>query len=115
MTESGPGGSEPTSPPTNWNPPPAASPPGRSFDLNEFLTFRYLITPTFVTIIYVVGAVFITLAALAALTQGANGIISGLILFLVGNLIWRVYMEFVMVLFRINDSVQSIDRRGRES
>jgi len=30
-----------------------------------------------------------------------------------GNLYWRVILEFVVVLFRMNDALQSIDRRGR--
>jgi hypothetical protein len=104
----------PTPPTTGWSaPPPPAPPAGRGFDFNDFISFRYLITPTFITVIYVIGAVLITLGSLASLTQGAGGIISGVILFLVGNLLWRIYTEFVMVLFRINDSLQSIDRRGR--
>jgi len=36
-----------------------------------------------------------------------------LIVLVFGNLYWRVILEFVMVLFRMNDSLQSIDRRGR--
>jgi hypothetical protein len=92
---------------------PSAEP---RFDLRDFLAFRYLITPGLVTIIYAIGAIFITLAALllpASANQGAGGILAGLLILVFGNLYWRVILEFVMVLFRINDSLASIDRRGR--
>jgi hypothetical protein len=111
--------STPTQPPSNeppvsWRPAPPASPqPRRAFDLSDFLTFRYLITPGFITGIYVLGAVLITLSALVSLgAAGSGGVIGGLILLIIGNIWWRIVLEFVMVLFRINDSLASIDRRG---
>jgi hypothetical protein len=96
-----------------------ASPPppgGEKFDINAFLSFRYLITPALVSVIYVIGAVLITLASLAALIQrgsGGAGAVGGILLFIFGNLYWRVILEFIMVLFRMNDSLQTIERRGR--
>jgi Domain of unknown function (DUF4282) len=109
---------EPTQPgqsPVSWTPPPSepSGKPSQAFDFGEFIAFRYLITPTLVTVIYVIGAVLITIFAVVAMTQGAGGIVSGLLLLLFGNLYWRVILEFIMVLFRMNDALQSIDRRGR--
>jgi hypothetical protein len=96
-------------------PAPAQSPrPGGGFNFGEFIAFRYLITPTIITIVYVIGAVLITIGALGALVAGgSSGLIGGLLIFFFGNLYWRVLMEFVVVLFKMNDSLQSIDRRGR--
>lgn len=37
---------------------------------------------------------------------------SGIVVLVVGNLWWRIILEFVMVLFRMNSALQSIDRRG---
>ena len=68
------------------------------------------------TVIYVIGAIGITLVSLGALlaVAGGNGaIVTSLLLFLFGNLYWRIFCEFVMVLFRMNDSLQSIDGRGK--
>ncbi len=96
--------------PTQGTPPVAPAP---GFDFGDFLNFRYLITPGLITIIYVVGAVFITLAALASLAGGAPGFVAGVLVFVFGNLYWRVVLEFVIVLFRINDGIQAIERRGR--
>lgn len=91
--------------------PPVVPAPGFNFD--DFLNFRYLITPGLITIIYVVGAVLITLAALASLAGGGPGVVAGVLVFVFGNLYWRVILEFVIVLFRINDGIQAIERRGR--
>jgi hypothetical protein len=100
-------------PPVSWAPPSQATP--GTFNFSDFVNFRYLITPGFITVIYVVGAVLITIAALgAAGSAGSGGVILGLLWFVFGNLWWRIVLEFVMVLFRINDSLASIDRRGRE-
>ena len=91
-----------------------ASPkPSAPFDFGEFIAFRYLITPTLVTVIYVIGSVFIILASVGVMVQGSGGILAGLLLLFFGNLYWRVILEFIMVLFRMNDALQSIDRRGR--
>ena len=68
------------------------------------------------TVIYVIGAVGITFASLGALFAVAGGkgaIVTGPLLYLFGNLYWRIFCEFVMVLFRMNDSLQSIDGRGK--
>jgi Domain of unknown function (DUF4282) len=108
-----PGQPSPNQPPVSWAPPPPAR-SDRGFNFNDFLSFRYLITPGFITVIYVIGVIVITLAALAALaTPGSGGAVAGLFTFIAGNLWWRIILEFVMVLFRINDSLESIDRRGR--
>jgi hypothetical protein len=104
----------PGQPPVAWAPPPPRR-AGDGFSISVFLSFRYLITPGFITVIYVVGVIFITVAALGALAVPAvsGGIISALVFLIIVNLLWRIILEFVMVLFRINDSLESIDRRGR--
>ncbi len=92
--------------------PQVAPAPGFNFD--DFLNFRYLITPALVTVIYVIGAVLITLLALFNLAVGgAVGFVVGLLTLIFGNLYWRVVLEFVVVLFRINDGIQAIEGRGR--
>jgi Domain of unknown function (DUF4282) len=102
----------PNQPPVSWT--PQSPPPPGAFNFSDFVNFRYLITPGFITVIYVVGAIFITIAALSAAgTAGAGGVLVGLLWFVFGNLWWRVVLEFVMVLFRINDHLASIDRRGQ--
>jgi hypothetical protein len=104
---------QPPQPPVSWSAPPQPHPAGDgAFNVADFISFRYLITPAFVTVIYVLGVVVITLGALASLAS-AGGLIAGVLVFLFGNLYWRIILEFIMVLFRMNDSLQSIDRRGK--
>jgi len=99
--------------------PPPASPADdvAGFNLGDFLSFRYLITPPLIQVIYLVGAVVITIIGLL-LMLGARGdigagLFGGLAFILLGNLAWRVYMELVMLLFRINSGIQQIDRNTR--
>jgi hypothetical protein len=101
----------PSPPPVSWAPEPSRS--GDGGGINDFLAFRYLITPTFITVIYVIGAVLITIGALGTMAGGGNTALGGLFVLIIGNLWWRIVLEFVMVLFRINASLQSIERRGR--
>jgi uncharacterized protein DUF4282 len=109
-----PGQPSPNQPPVSWAPPPPPRSDGE-FRFGDFVSFRYLITPGFITVIYVIGVIFIALGTFASLAvpQGAGGALYALVGFLVLNVFWRIILEFVMVLFRINDSLESIDRRGR--
>ena len=100
-------------PPVAWAPPPPPRAAG-GFDFSDFLSFRYFITPGFITVIYVIGVIFITLGVLGALAAPVQGgVLYAVVGFLIFNLMWRIILEFIMVLFRINDSLTSIDRRGR--
>jgi uncharacterized protein DUF4282 len=108
-----------TAPPTGeptvkWEAPPPPRTNG-GFDISDFFSFRYLITPTFIRVIYVIGALLITLSAVAYLSvpSTGSGLVQALLVVIVGNLWWRIVLELVMVLFRINDSLAAIERRGR--
>jgi hypothetical protein len=110
-----PGQPSPNQPPVSWAPPPAPR-FGRAFNFGDFLSFRYLITPGFITVIYVIGVIVIALAAFSSLaipSASGGGVLTAVVTFILGNLWWRIILEFVMVLFRMNDSLESIDRRGR--
>jgi hypothetical protein len=102
-------------PPTSWAPPPQA--PAR-FSLGDFVTFRYFVTPGFITAIYIIGVVLFTIGPIVAVPvsgPGASvggGLLTALVVIVVANLWWRIVLEFVVVLFRINDSLASIERRG---
>lgn len=102
-------------------PPPSGEPSApprqdRGFSIGDFLSFRYMITPALVMVIYILGAVGITIVGLITLVSGdsrSGGAVGGLLIILIGNLVWRVYMEIVMLFFRINEGVQRIDRNTR--
>jgi hypothetical protein len=102
---------QPAAPP----PPPAAPSERGGFNLGDFLSFRYMITPPLVQVIYVVVTLIITIVGLVTMVSDApgGGPLPGLLIIVFGNLVWRVYMEIVMLFFRINDGVQAIERNTR--
>jgi hypothetical protein len=93
--------------------PPTSQAPGvgsltTKAGLTEFLNFRYMITPPLITILWILSVVTITLVALFSLNSSVLGAIIGWIV----GMIWiRVVFEVMIVLFRINDGIQTIARR----
>jgi len=87
-----------------------------SFD--DFITFRKYITPAFVTIVYILGALFITILAFWLVYESTKGGylaqlygVFGLMTLIFGNLFWRLVCEQMVVLFRIFDELRSMNRK----
>jgi hypothetical protein len=80
----------------------------KGFSFGDFMTFRYMITPALITFIYILAAIVITLGALAALTQN---VLLAVLIWIAGMLWLRVVFEVMIVLFRINDGIQTMARR----
>jgi len=79
--------------------------------MGEYLTFRKMITPVFIQVIF-----WIAVAALVivGLVQIANDeAVAGILLIIFGPLGARIYAEILIVIFRINDNVAGI--RGAKS
>jgi hypothetical protein len=77
--------------------------------VNEYLTFRRMITPVFIQVIFWIAVVFIVIGGLVALADGQAG---GILIILLGPLAARIYAEILIVIFRINDNVAAIRHRG---
>jgi hypothetical protein len=85
---------------------------GALFDFS----FHELITPKVIRVLYILLVALAALASLAVLvssmTQGGAAILAGLILapllFLVYVIVARVYMEILIVIFRIGEDVRDI-------
>jgi hypothetical protein len=117
---------------TQVQPPPGGRPP---FSWGDFFAFRVMVTPALIRIVYLIGVVLITLAAIfiplfgTAATQctttgdttvcqpisGAlfGGVLAGVLVFIIGQLYFRVVMELLMVIFGIHESVRAIEARDR--
>jgi hypothetical protein len=78
--------------------------------LGEYLSFRRMITPVFIQVIFWIFAGIAVLGGLAALVSGEA--LSGLLLIVLGPLFARIYAEILIVIFRINDNVAAIRHRG---
>lgn len=72
--------------------------------MGEYLTFKKMITPMVIQILFWIGVVIVVIAGLVAMFQGA--FLQGLFTVLVGPVLVRVYAELIIVMFRINDGVQ---------
>ena len=78
--------------------------------LVDFFMFRTMVTPTLIVVIYLLGVVGVTVAALYLVAAG--DVLSLIIFWVLGQLYLRVALEVLIVLFRLYESVRNIERRG---
>ncbi len=106
------------------NPMLAANSVPRGNLVTDYFSFRYMVTPGLIGVIYLLGAVIITAVAIWVLIEGPlnvtgaplppsapTGRLGAVVLLVVGNVAWRVICEFYMVAFRIHDAITSLDRK----
>ena len=89
----------------------------------EYFAFRELVTPQLIKVVYIVGACFITAAGLLSILSPetlneyeAGPILTrlgGILVLLVGNLVWRMMCEGAILLFSLHELLVSIDTRAR--
>ena len=86
----------------------------------DFLNFDYFITKDVMSVIYAVGAVLIIIIGLLMMFGSAilpseipmnssTAIIVGGLFLIFGNVLWRIICEFIVILFNINETLESID------
>ena len=84
-----------------------------------YFSFEKMISPTLIKVVYVIGMVGIVIAAIYMAFAGTKEsddtakllkIFSALLLAIVGNLLWRLVCEQVILLFNIYERLASIDR-----
>jgi hypothetical protein len=106
----------------NVNVPPT-TPASPGFNWRDFISFRSMITLQVIQIVYVIVAILITLGALLSMFGGGSyygpmaylgggGVLGGLIMLVMGNIIWRMWCELIIVFFRINKSISNIEQRS---
>jgi uncharacterized protein DUF4282 len=71
----------------------------------EYLTFRKLITPIIIQVIFWIAVVVVVISGIVALTQGN---LSGIALIILGPIVARVYAELLIVIFNIEREVRRI-------
>jgi len=87
--------------------------------MNEFFSFRTMITPTIIKIIFalwciacvVIGVVIMITGASGQGPEAAAGLFGGLMVILLGPLVGRIYCEIVIVIFMINEHLNTIRAR----
>jgi len=83
--------------------------------MSDFLTFRRMITPVIIQVVFWVGVALCVTAGLMGIVRGVTesyggtwGFLSGLALLLLGPLMTRVYCELLILAFRINETLNDI-------
>lgn len=88
---------------------------GYSGGMRDFLSFRKMITPIIIQIIFWAGVGFCLLAGLVMIVMGATTrfgggvqVLSGLLLFFLGPVVVRIYSELLIIFFRMNETLTQI-------
>lgn len=74
--------------------------------MREFLSFRRMITPILIQVIFWIGVVVTVVGGLGLIIGGQG--FEGLLLLLLGPLFVRVYCEILILLFRMNETLTEI-------
>ena len=76
----------------------------------SFLSFRAMVTPHVIRVLYYFGALVITVAGIFSMFS--NPFI-GVAVIAVGNLLWRMFCEAIILFFSMHDILASIERELR--
>ncbi len=78
--------------------------------MEDYLTFRKMITPVVIQVLFWVAAAVTIIVGLVTLTQN---LIGGLLVIVFGPILVRVYAEIFMVLFQMNAALQDLREQQR--
>ena len=74
--------------------------------MSEFLSFRKMITPIIIQVLFWLGIVVVVIASLAHMFT--QSFFAGLLMLVLGPILVRVYCELLIVIFKIHDCLQAI-------
>lgn len=73
----------------------------------EFLTFRKMVTPIFIQLLFWLGVIGVIGAGIVTMTAGDEPVL-GILMIILGPLVVRIYAELMIVLFRIHSSLNEL-------
>lgn len=76
--------------------------------MRDFVAFRFMMTPMFIQAIWIVGSLVIAIGGLISAAFAGRGFVGFLIavgILAVSLVLWRVYCELLILLFRIHDAI----------
>jgi hypothetical protein len=82
--------------------------------LREFLTFRYLITPILLQVvfwIFLVGVIVFGFVVMFGYSYHRPEPLPGLLIILFGPVVLRFYVELLIVMFRVHESLQKTGKK----
>ncbi len=88
--------------------------------MNELMNFDRFLTPIFIKIIFWIGVLYSLLYGLITIISSfsdygsGSSVLIGLLYIVVGPFVSRVYCELILVAFKIQQHLQSIDKKMTE-
>lgn len=84
-------------------------------DWNNFFSFKQMASSQIIKLIYILGAIFITIGGLSTMFGRFGNFFMGLIAIILGNLVWRVICEGIIIMFSIHERLIAIERNQKEN
>lgn len=81
--------------------------------MKEFFGFRKMISTVFIKILYVVGALVLTIGGIVMPFIDDEWILPGIGAVILGNLVWRVLCEGWILLFSMHEILGKIENNSR--
>ena len=80
--------------------------------MGSFFSFDRMITPTIIKIVFWIGLALTVLLGLGLLIAGNNGGVRvlGLVYLIFGPILWRVYCEILIVVFKMQEHLAAIEQ-----
>ncbi len=75
--------------------------------MGDFFSFRRMITPVIIQVVFWIGVVLCIILGIITIANGmfVEERIGGIVLLFLGPVVVRMYCEFFIVAFRINDNI----------
>jgi len=90
------------------------------FSWSDFFSFRRMITLQVIQVIYFIVAGLITVGAITTMFFGKDlpgfmngGFLMGIAILVLGNILWRICCELIIVFFRINKTLAHMDNHTK--
>ena len=83
--------------------------------MRDFVAFRFMMTPMFIQAIWIVGSLVIAIGGVISAAfagRGFVGFLIALFILAVSLVLWRVYCELLILLFRIHDAI--VESKGSD-
>jgi len=77
--------------------------------MKDFLTFRKMLMPILIQVLFWIGVVAVVIGGIYTMTQ-KNGVPSGLAILILGPIGVRLYAELLIVIFKINDTLIEVKK-----
>lgn len=80
-------------------------------NFKDFSTFKFMITPIFIQIIFWIGVAGAVISGLIMMTAGGAQVLIGFVFMILGPVGWRIYCELLIVIFKIHENLDEINRK----